>query len=672
MSGTFPLLVKSPRFEWLGGGAIAVTLRGGKYSSKAGRGHGLQFGSAGSAAFWKQEGKNGEMALRLADDLDLSLEVAFRKMNVGDNLDTWFCNGHREWACRFQLNSDGSLSPSKNSGVFVGVKKGDRRLCLVGRGSPLRILFYDWTKRPLPSIFSQIRAEKDQMKKMMTSLGGEAFPLAVVKPKCSWLWGDNHAIVVNGGGYGDKNGRGIGIKIGPAEDAILFRMDGTSPQTMALRLSHDKDLALEVNWRKMEVGTALSAWCNKNHPEWALRFTLNSDWTISPESSPNLVLGVQYQKEGLQLVSRDDEKQRLVFQPFKQAAGALRERVEAKRKEKAAARARVEATVAKTIDAKTISKLKRDGFVHLPGVVDKTIVNSALREINRLMGSSTEGGADKFKAKFSPTSPPITNLFNNSAIPLIIQRLLGMPSAPRQGAGQIALRFPGDFCANGRAEVSLAQYEGVRKGWHIDGCPSKFIPGVTDHWGEIHNFDALCGVLLSSVDEKMSGELCCYPGSHYDLARHFKAKGFKETYTKGKLPNGNDTDSVLTSSKTKPVHCLGKPGDVFIANYMTAHFIAPNVSPNIRYAVYFRVRGPSFTAKKHHPEPMLQPWINWKGVNGGSESSGRKGAEKSPAASAEEGSAQTRVAVLNRLASIDYVRAKSMFFDDGGDDVNPE
>ena len=30
--------------------------------------------------------------------------------------------------------------------------------------------------------------------------------------------------------------------------------------------------------------------------------------------------------------------------------------------------------------------------------------------------------------------------------------------------------------------------------------------GLTDHFGEVHNFDALCGILLSDVPEPMAGE----------------------------------------------------------------------------------------------------------------------------------------------------------------------
>ena len=45
---------------------------------------------------------------------------------------------------------------------------------------------------------------------------------------------------------------------------------------------------------------------------------------------------------------------------------------------------------------------------------------------------------------------------------------------------------------------------------------------------------------------------------------------------------------------------------------MNAHFIAPNISDKIRYAVYFRVHGPAWNVKKkNYHESMIAPWINW-------------------------------------------------------------
>ena len=46
-------------------------------------------------------------------------------------------------------------------------------------------------------------------------------------------------------------------------------------------------------------------------------------------------------------------------------------------------------------------------------------------------------------------------------------------------------------------------------------------------------------------------------------------------------------------------------------NYMTAHFIAPNTAEGIRYAVYFRVKGPEFPATGGHLDSILDPLKHW-------------------------------------------------------------
>jgi hypothetical protein len=72
---------------------------------------------------------------------------------------------------------------------------------------------------------------------------------------------------------------------------------------------------------------------------------------------------------------------------------------------------------------------------------------------------------------------------------------------------------------------------------------------------------------------------------------------------------------------------------VIIANYCLAHNIAPNISPFIRYGIYFRISstahgsrkrvsaGPqqSLTGRnssdmKHRPESMLDVWLDWPGL----------------------------------------------------------
>ena len=108
-------------------------------------------------------------------------------------------------------------------------------------------------------------------------------PLLVTSPKCAWLQTGAGGISLNlrGKPYKMDKGRGRGICFGPASEAAMFIADG-SIHSMAVRVADDPELALEVNHRKFEKGNKLSAWFSKGHPEWALRFTLNADRSLSP------------------------------------------------------------------------------------------------------------------------------------------------------------------------------------------------------------------------------------------------------------------------------------------------------------------------------------------------------------------------------------------------------
>eukprot|EP00466_Bigelowiella_natans_P013342 jgi/Bigna1/75398/fgenesh1_pg.34_\ len=436
---------------------------------------------------------------------------------------------------------------------------------------------------------------------------------------------------------------------------------------MNLRCSHDENLSLEVNHRKMKAGDNLSLWSVNGGKQWPCKFALNKDLTISPRKgnsvSSGVLIGVNPRNSRLQLVKKGDPN-RIVWRNWQDPE--VMKRIEAKQKAIAEAeekkRREREAHISSVLNADMVASMKRNGFHKFSGLVPKELVDNALKELNRRLGS-VKGGVDKFKAKSFPDHPAITDLFNKSDIPHVVQRLLGMPNMPYQGAGQIAMRFPGDACPGGKVESSQSHLESTSKHWHIDGCPSMFAKGITDHWGEVHNFDALVGVLLSKVEAPQSGELCCFPGSHYELADYFKKKGFKEVYSKGHLPKGAESDKWI---KGKPFHGIGVPGDVFIANYMTAHFIAPNASPNIRYAIYFRVKGPYFNKKKKHfPEPMLQPWMNWPMINGSVEVKNTPAAASSQEMKKGEGemtekksSHKVGLEGIQRLATIDYFGVK--------------
>ena len=454
-----------------------------------------------------------------------------------------------------------------------------------------------------------------------SSFPDSGFPLLLTSPPCEFLGPGPKAIAhfdafiepdserIPGGG------RGCQIGVGPAVDALSFVMEG-EPSDCILRRLDDPDLALEVAWRKLEVGTPLSLWHNTGHREWACRFRIHADNTVSPIDwhtgiASDLVLGVKGGSMEVVLVRPDDTPRRLVFSFVD---GQQLEAFRAQQRAAAAALQPLRSRAVGLCTRQTLRELHRNGFVHLPGLVPEVLVREALREANRQIGLSA-AGVEQFRSKSFPRHSAVNDLFNRTVLAPLLQRLLGYPEAPRMWEGQWALRFPGDLCPGSRCDCPAAHYEDVRRQWHIDGCANTFLPGVTDHYGELHNFDALVGVLLSDVPRHMSGELCCYPGSHWALAECFGRAGkLDDLYRRGNdaFPVGAATDRLFPAP---PVPCLGRAGDVYLVNHMTAHYVAPNASPDIRYAVYFRVKGPAFRhVRAHYPEGVLQPWLHWPAV----------------------------------------------------------
>lgn len=139
------------------------------------------------------------------------------------------------------------------------------------------------------------------------------------------------------------------------------------------------------------------------------------------------------------------------------------------------------------------------------------------------------------------------------------------------------------------------------------------------------------GVVLQDAEEDFMGNLTVYPGSHFQLQNYFRLYGFDDLYNKGVegLPQ-------LDFNATQAIQIHARAGDAVILNYSTAHNIAPNISPYIRYTVYFRITcstgiqqrraahtsqlSPTSSMKgpgplRHRPEAMLSVWSDWRGMH---------------------------------------------------------
>ena len=213
------------------------------------------------------------------------------------------------------------------------------------------------------------------------------------------------------------------------------------------------------------------------------------------------------------------------------------------------------------------------GFVNFPGIIPRELVDRALRAINASLGSQ---GIDpnyltKFRAQsYCPeltTSPVITGLINESPVWPLAESAIGVGKIRPVKGGQIALRFP-----------SMEQPGEPHA--HIDGMytPTNGVPK-----GTIANFTALVGVLLSDLPQPYSGNLAVWPGTHRSFETYFRERGPQSLL-----------EGMPQVEMPEPVQITG------------------NGSPNIRYAIYFRLS--HVDHDNLHWECMTDIWREWEGM----------------------------------------------------------
>ena len=234
---------------------------------------------------------------------------------------------------------------------------------------------------------------------------------------------------------------------------------------------------------------------------------------------------------------------------------------------------------------------REHGFVKLPGIVPQERVRAALRAINACIGDS---GIDpeqltKFRSQsYCPelqSDPVIVDLLTATPVWEVAESAIGVGKVQPVKGGQIALRFPS---MNPPREPHP----------HLDGMytPTNGVPE-----GEIRNFTALVGIMLSDLPDENAGNLAVWPGTHRTFETYFRERG-PESLLHG-MP---EVDMPPAQQIT------GKAGDAVLCHYQVAHGIAGNASPHIRYAIYFRLHHVDHAAL--HWECMTDIWKEWEGV----------------------------------------------------------
>lgn len=241
-----------------------------------------------------------------------------------------------------------------------------------------------------------------------------------------------------------------------------------------------------------------------------------------------------------------------------------------------------------------LSNLQRNhlfehGFVHVPAVVPRMMVDQALFAINHSLGEGIEPAQIQIyrSRSYCPevqNNPVITDLLNKTPALDLATNLIG--EIEPISHVQIALRFP---TPGGIPRVQSP---------HLDGMytPTNGVPK-----GKINSFSMLLGVMLSDVPHEFMGNLSVWPGTHHLYEQYFREHGPESLL-----------DGMPPIDLPQPVQMLGKAGDIVLCHYQLAHAIAQNASPHIRYAIYFRLLSVGHAAR--WKEAMTDIWIEWPGM----------------------------------------------------------
>ncbi|CAF4087686.1 unnamed protein product, partial [Rotaria magnacalcarata] len=163
-------------------------------------------------------------------------------------------------------------------------------------------------------------------------------------------------------------------------------------------------------------------------------------------------------------------------------------------------------------------------------------------------------------------SKAIQNLFYETLAVEMSEQLYGKENiALSKTKVQIALRFPQDVEDN-----SLAYFP-----WHIDNV----------YPGSLKGFGLLVGIFLNDTLAPDSGNFTVFPGGHLVLEEHFRKPQYSNSLYRDKVGRIN----LPTVNIGNQHQILARAGDIVICHHQLPHRAAPNISPNIRMAVFFRV-----------------------------------------------------------------------------------
>ncbi len=248
-----------------------------------------------------------------------------------------------------------------------------------------------------------------------------------------------------------------------------------------------------------------------------------------------------------------------------------------------------------------------EGFLKIPGVVPKVLVDEALRAVNHSIGTVGLGGEDMdnhrsaFFCAELLKAPVILDLFRKSPAIEIAEELMGEGNVMPLLNAKPYPRFP----------LPLGEDAPEPRG-HIDGIGSGTNGMPKGYYGR--GFTMFVVVYLVDLLEPNSGNFTVWPKSHRAFQKYFQENGHEV------LANGRP-DIPLPEG---PQMVTAEAGDLILAHHLIFHTGGPNSSPNVRQAVITRLRHKE--TEHVGKSAFTDIWREWPGIreamNGETEQAG--------------------------------------------------
>ena len=236
-----------------------------------------------------------------------------------------------------------------------------------------------------------------------------------------------------------------------------------------------------------------------------------------------------------------------------------------------------------------------EGYLKIPGVVPKVLIDAARRAVNHSIGNVGMGGENlennrsAFFCHELMDAPVILDLFNKTPVIRIAESLIGEGNVLPVNRAKPYPRFP----------LPPGEDPSEPRG-HIDGIgngSNGMAKGVYRR-----GFTAFAVIYLADVPEPYSGNFTVWPKSHRVFEAYFKREGYEV------LANGMPRPELPEG----PVMVTGNAGDLILAHHQVLHGACPNVSPNVRYATITRLQHKD--CKEIGYEAYTDIWREWPGV----------------------------------------------------------